>query len=146
MDGTARRRSSRVDRTDRQCARLSTGDRESLDAAAGAGSQSGRARLSLDALVSCLRKQLDGYEPVGWLPSSPMRNDEIYVVGRDGGEPQVLWIDAGTGTVYGLPTDPAQTFTGWLLELHYSQLGGHTGVFVAGTLAVMLCLLGITGL
>ncbi len=105
------------------------------------------ARLGLDALVACLRKQLDGCEPVGWLPSrSPTRNDEVYVVGRDGGEPQVVWIDAGSGTVHGVPMDPNKTFTGWLLELHYSFLSGHTGVFLAGIFAVLLCLLGISGL
>jgi uncharacterized iron-regulated membrane protein len=41
--------------------------------------------------------------------------------------------------------DSNQTFTGWLLELHYTLFGGHIGVLIAGVFAALLCLLGVSG-
>ena len=105
------------------------------------------ARLGLDELVTRLRQQLRGYEPVGWLRArSGTRNDEVSIAGEDGGEPKMIWIDAGSGEIHGIPADASGTVTGWLLELHYSLLSGHTGTFVAGLLGALLCLLGISGL
>ena len=103
-------------------------------------------RLGLDELVTRLREQLSGYEPVGWLPAqSRSRNDQVSVAGEDGRPPEVIWIDAATGKIHGQPTDSNKTITGWLLELHYSLLGGHIGTLLAGILATLLCLLGISG-
>jgi len=103
-------------------------------------------RLDLDTLVARLREQLAVYEPVGWLPSRAQGgNDEVYVARHDGGEPEVLWIDPRAGTIYGTPMNESETLTGWLLELHYSLLGGHAGIFLAGIFATLLCLLGISG-
>ena len=103
-------------------------------------------RLGLDELVIRLREQLIGYEPVGWLPAqSRSRNDQVSVAGEDGRPPEVIWIDAATGKIHGQPTDSNKTITGWLLELHYSLLGGHIVTFLAGILATLLCLLGISG-
>ena len=99
-------------------------------------------RLDLDTLVARLREQLAVYEPVGWLPSRAQGgNDEVYVARHDGGEPEVLWIDPRAGTIYGTPMNESETLTGWLLELHYSLLGGHAGIFLAGIFATLLCLL-----
>jgi uncharacterized iron-regulated membrane protein len=101
-------------------------------------------RLGLDALVARMREQLADYEPVGWLPSrSAGRNDQVSVVPHGGNQSVNIWIDPHNGTVHGAPA--AWTFTGWLLELHYSLLGGHPGTFVAGIFAALLFLLGITG-
>jgi uncharacterized iron-regulated membrane protein len=41
--------------------------------------------------------------------------------------------------------DSNQTFTGWLLELHYTLFGRHIGVLIAGVFAALLCLLGVSG-
>jgi uncharacterized iron-regulated membrane protein len=57
----------------------------------------------------------------------------------------MLWIDPGTGTIHGTPVTPGQTLTGWLLNLHYTFLGGDIGMLVAGVFAALLCLLGVSG-
>ena len=110
-------------------------------------SDSSKMRLDLDGLLAHLERQLKGYEPVGWRRSpSSGRNDELLVALHVGGESKMLWIDPGTGEIHGTPTDSSQTLTGWLLELHYTLLGGQIGTFLAGILAALLCLLGISGL
>ncbi len=110
-------------------------------------SDSSKMRLDLDGLLADLGRQLKGYEPVGWRRSrSPGRNDELLIASHVGGEPKILWIDPGTGEIRGTPTNSSQTLTGWLLELHYTLLAGEIGTFVAGVLAALLCLLGISGL
>ncbi len=103
-------------------------------------------RLDLDALAARLEEQLSDYEPVGWRPSrSQGRNDEVLVAPHAGGDLKVLWIDPACGTIHGTPASSSQTLTGWLLELHYTLLGGHAGTLVAGVFAALLCLLGISG-
>ena len=103
-------------------------------------------RLDLDALAARLEEQLSEYEPVGWRPSrSQGRNDEVLVAPHAGGDLKVLWIDPACGTIHGTPASSSQTLTGWLLELHYTLLGGHAGTLVAGVFAALLCLLGISG-
>jgi len=110
-------------------------------------SDSSKMRLDLDGLLAHLERQLKGYEPVGWRRSqSQGRNDEVFVAPHGGGEPKVLWISPGTGEIHGTPTDSSETLTSWLLELHYTLLGGEIGTFVAGVLAALLWLLGISGL
>ena len=103
-------------------------------------------RLDLDALAARLEEQLSDYEPVGWRPSrSRGRNDEVLVAPHAEGDLKVLWIDPARGTIHGTPASSSQTLTGWLLELHYTLLGGHAGTLVAGVFAALLCLLGISG-
>jgi uncharacterized iron-regulated membrane protein len=103
-------------------------------------------RLGLDVLIVRVEEQLDSYEPVGWRPSrSPARNDQIFVAPHAGGDPKTLWVDPATGTISESPVNSSETVTGWLLELHYTLLGGHVGVLIAGVFAALLCLLGISG-
>ena len=103
-------------------------------------------RLDLDTLIARVEEQLDSYEPVGWRPSrSSARNDQVFVTPHAGGEPKMLWIDPVVGEIRGSPVNSSETLTGWLLELHYTLFGGHVGILIAGVLATLLCLLGISG-
>ena len=103
-------------------------------------------RLDLDTLIARVEEQLDSYEPVGWRPSrSSARNDQVFVTPHAGGEPKTLWIDPVVGEIRGSPVNSSETLTGWLLELHCTLFGGHVGILIAGVLATLLCLLGISG-
>ena len=103
-------------------------------------------RLDLDDLIARFEQQVDSYEPTGWRPSrAPGKNDQVFVAPKAGGEQKMLWIDPVTGTIHGTPVNSGRTLTGWLLDLHYTFLGGDVGMLMAGVFAALLCLLGISG-
>ncbi len=54
-------------------------------------------------------------------------------------------IDPYTAAMRAAPTDTNGTFTGWMLNLHYKFFAGTIGVAITGVLAILLCLLGLTG-
>jgi uncharacterized iron-regulated membrane protein len=105
-------------------------------------------RLPLDELLASANRELPAYEVTGWLlqHEEPAQADVLYVIERGNNEWLVATLDPYTGRVLASPRDGGATFTGWLLELHYTFLGDHTGMFIAGLFAVMLCALGVSGL
>jgi len=104
-------------------------------------------RLPLDPLLAHAQRQLPDHEITGWLVEheAPREVDQLYVIQRGHNEWLVATLDPYTGRVLASPRLATSTFTGWLLELHYAFLADHTGTFIAGLFAVMLCLLGLTG-
>jgi uncharacterized iron-regulated membrane protein len=85
---------------------------------------------------------------MGWVPAGdPERSDRVWVKLPGGGEHWLsAHIDPFTGRVLSRPAESTETFTGWTLELHYTLLAGHAGMFAAGLFALLLLLLGISGL
>jgi len=106
----------------------------------------GKPRLGLDALITEFRKHLPTHEVGGWQPGEkPDDADQVYVTPHGTSETKMVYVDPATGVPRGNPMETDGIFTAWLLELHYAFLGGHTGEIITGVLAVLLCLLGITG-
>lgn len=104
-------------------------------------------RLPAAALLAAAHRQLPGHEVAGWLYpfEEPRDADRLYV--RKHGAPGwfVATINPYTGGLLASPRLGTSTFTGWLLELHYAFLAGHTGAFVAGLCGLALFLLGLSG-
>lgn len=106
-------------------------------------------RLSHDALWASVQRTLPpGEAVIGWQPAAaPDRTDGLAVSRRDGppGNHRHTHLDPYTGTLRGTLVDEKATLTGWLTSLHYTFLAGTTGTVVAGLLAVVLLLLGASG-
>ena len=104
-------------------------------------------RLPFDTLRNRAQHQLSEYEITGWLTryDATSTADLLYVIRRGDAEWQVATLDPYTGQILASPRRSTATLTGWLLELHYAFFADHTGLFIAGLFAVMLCFLGLTG-
>lgn len=104
-------------------------------------------RLPFDTLLAAVEKAKPGETAVGWrLFSEPHQADLLFV--KRAGEKdlyRLAFLDPYTGEVRGDSPLISQTLTGWLLDLHYSFLADHTGMFIAGIFALLLCVLGVTG-
>lgn len=104
-------------------------------------------RLSASALLVAAQSRLPGHEVAGWLYpfDDPGQADLLYV--RKHGAPAwlVATIDPYTGELLASPRLGTETFTGWILELHYTFLADHAGAFVAGLLGLLLLFLGVSG-
>lgn len=105
-------------------------------------------RLPLDALLAHAQRQLPDHEVTGWLPQyeSPHLADLLYVIERGNNEWLVATLDPYTGSLLASPRLGTTTLTGWLLDLHYMFLADHFGLGLAGLFAVMLCVLGVSGM
>jgi uncharacterized iron-regulated membrane protein len=105
-------------------------------------------RLPASELLVSAQRQLPGYEVAGWLYQldEPDHADLLYI--RKHGAPEwlVATVNPYTGQVLASPRLGAETFTGWILDLHYQLLAGHAGMFIAGLLGVVFLLLGVTGI
>lgn len=105
-------------------------------------------RLPADELLVAANRQLPGHEIAGWLfrPADEARLADLLYVRRHGSaEWLVATLDPYAGKILASPRDGAETFTGWVLELHYTFFGGHAGTLVVGLLGLVLCALGVTG-
>ncbi|PTY08702.1 PepSY domain-containing protein [Opitutaceae bacterium EW11] len=105
-------------------------------------------RLPADELLRAAERQLPGYEVTGWLidEERPAAADLLYVIRHGTSRWLLATLDPYSGRLLATPRTPKQTVSGWLLELHYTFLGGHTGTCIAGVLGAALCLLGVSGL
>ena len=102
-------------------------------------------RLSFDDLRDDIHRQLPDHEIVGWpVSKNPTAADVVRV--RELGTDQVTWafVNPYTGKVQGRERWN-RTVSGWLVELHYSLFLGTWGTVVMGFMAVLLMLLGISG-
>jgi uncharacterized iron-regulated membrane protein len=104
-------------------------------------------RLPLDTLLAHAQRQLPDHEVTGWLPQYETSGlaDVLYVIRRGDNVWLVATLDPYTGRLLASPRLGTTTLTGWLLELHYTFFADHAGLFLAGLFAVMLCLLGVSG-
>jgi uncharacterized iron-regulated membrane protein len=104
-------------------------------------------RLPLDTLLAEAQRALPEYEVGGWMiGKEPGWSDRIYATPFGGHEAKTATMDPSTGRLLTQPLGDRETLTGWLLDLHYALLAGHTGMFFAGLLAATLCFLGVSGL
>ena len=104
-------------------------------------------RLPYDQLLASVNDQLPGYEVAGWLPQHdhPEFADVVYVMKHGTGDWLLATLDPYTGRILASPRKGTETFTGWLLELHYAFFADHAGVFIVGIFGVLLMALGVTG-
>jgi uncharacterized iron-regulated membrane protein len=106
-----------------------------------------REKLGMEDRLAFLQRELPDHEVTGWaFYEEPGRADFVYVIKRGDHEWLHLFQDPYTGKLLGKPATTESTLTGWILMLHYTFLGGHIGMAVCGLLAVVLCVLGITGI
>jgi uncharacterized iron-regulated membrane protein len=104
-------------------------------------------RLPADTLLAAANRQLPGHEIAGWGldHADPGHADFLYVRPHGSTRWLISSLNACTGAVLAGPRDDTTTFTGWILELHYTFFADHLGIFIAGLFGVALCLLGVTG-
>lgn len=109
----------------------------------------GRSRLPFDELIAGVARNFPGHELTGWAlhPADPGASDQVWMQ-QDGEDEHWVFahLDPYTGRILSRPAESGDHLTGWLLELHYSFFADHAGLLLAGLLAVMLMLLGLTGL
>lgn len=106
-------------------------------------------RLPSATLLVEANRQLPGHEVAGWLlrgKDEAHLADLLYV--RRHGSPDwlVATLDPFTGRLLASPRAGTETFTGWMLELHYTFFGDHAGVFIVGLCGLGLFLLGLSGI
>jgi uncharacterized iron-regulated membrane protein len=103
-------------------------------------------RLGHDRLLAAVVEKLPGYEVTGWqIQREPGFADLAYVIRHGTHEWKMVTVDPFTAEVLAGPMETSDTFVGWLLEFHYTFLGDHLGMLIAGLFAVLLCALGLTG-
>lgn len=104
-------------------------------------------REDLDNLLQSINQQYPNYEVVGWvLFQDPARADMVYIIEHGTSEWSYLLLDGYTGKILAAPVPHDQRLTDWLLELHYTLLLEDTGLAIATLFALILLLLGISGL
>lgn len=105
-------------------------------------------RLPVSDLLVTANNQLAGYEIAGWLidHDDPGHADFLYVRKHGSKDWLISSVNPYTGELLASPRNGETTFTGWLLELHYTLLADHVGVLIAGLLAAGLFLLGLSGI
>ena len=104
-------------------------------------------RLSWDQLLAGAQRAWPQYEVTGFGPRRDARlADLVYVKQRGSNEFRGGTIDPYTGLALCNPMTANGTVTGVLLELHYTWFADHIGILITGIFAVMLCLLGLSGL
>ena len=105
-------------------------------------------RRSADTLLAEANRQLPGHEIAGWLfrPADEAHIADLLYVRRHGSPDWlVATLDPYTGRLLASPRAGTETFTGWILDLHYAFFADHAGMFIVGFFGVLLLLLGVTG-
>jgi len=103
-------------------------------------------RLPLEQRLDALQAGLPEHEVTGWaFYTQPERADFVFVMERGDNEWLHVFQNPYTGEILCEPTATTSELMGWILELHYTFLAGPIGMFVCGLLAILLCLLGLTG-
>jgi uncharacterized iron-regulated membrane protein len=105
-------------------------------------------RLPVDTLLRHAERQLPDCDITGWQiqPEGSRLADHLYLIRRGGTEWQAATLDPYTGRVLSSPHSYDATVLGWLLAFHTDFQAGDIGLFLAGLFALLLCLLGLTGL
>ncbi|MAK44891.1 MAG: PepSY-associated TM helix domain-containing protein [Spongiibacter marinus] len=104
-------------------------------------------RQSLDALQTVLHQGLPNHEIVGWtLFGDPQRADQVYVIAHGSRDWLYTLVDPYRGEILAPAVATDHYLSDWLLELHYTLLLDDAGIIVSAVVAVVLCLLGISGL
>lgn len=103
-------------------------------------------RQSLDDLLTKTNSLYPEHEVVGWtLFDDPGRADLIYLMAHGSSDWSFILMDPYRAELLAPVVPTSHYLTDWLLELHYTLLLQDAGLLVSGLIAVVLCLLGITG-
>ncbi|MBB3047279.1 putative iron-regulated membrane protein [Litorivivens lipolytica] len=104
-------------------------------------------RQNLDTLLQAVSEANPSHEVVGWvLFEDPARADLVYLIARGSSDWSYLLLDQYRADILALVVSTTHYLTDWLLELHFTLLLHDAGLLLSGLIAVVLCLLGITGL
>jgi uncharacterized iron-regulated membrane protein len=107
---------------------------------------SGARELPLKERLKVVQSELPEHEITGWaFYEAPHRADFVYVVAHGDNEWLHVYQNPYTGELLSQPGATESELMGWVLMLHYTFLAGHIGMAICGILAVLLCLLGISG-
>lgn len=103
-------------------------------------------RLAPDAFFAAAQEHLPERVVMGrGIALKPDMNDAVYAVKPGEEDGKMIYIDPATGKPTAQDPENGETFTDWVLKLHYAFLTDHTGEFIVGIFGVLLCLLGISG-
>ena len=103
-------------------------------------------RRTLDRLLSETNRLYPQHEVVGWtLFDDPGRADLIYLMAHGSSDWSYILMDPYRAELLAPVVPTSHYLTDWLLELHYTLLLHDAGLLISGLIAVVLCLLGITG-
>jgi uncharacterized iron-regulated membrane protein len=103
-------------------------------------------RLPYDQRLLEAKQALPGHLVTGWvIATKPEKADQLWVVAEGTSDWRFVHQNPYNGQILNDPANSRGTLTGWLLELHYTFFADHAGLLIAGALAFLLCLLGITG-
>lgn len=107
----------------------------------------GNERLAMDELVARMASAFPGHRLMGWVPGEDAHSSDRVWLKLPGDEHWLAAaIDPYTGKILSRPAESGSTFTGWILELHYTLLADHVGLALVGIFALCLFLLGLSGL
>lgn len=103
-------------------------------------------RWPVDRLHRKAIELLPDYQLAGWvLSADPGRADALYVIAFGDSEWRKLFLDPYRGELLSEPQSLTHYLTDWLVNFHYTFLGGHLGMLVVGLLSLMLMALGVLG-
>lgn len=110
------------------------------------GNSSTQVPGNLDERFATAATSLPSHVLIGWRTYSEVgHSDYMYVIEEGKSD----WLKLYLGPRGQPLNEPRRTRTylmAWILELHYAFFGGHLGLLITGILAVILCLLGFTGI
>lgn len=103
--------------------------------------------LPLDARLDRVNQAHPDFEAVGWVwYQDPGRADLMYLMEKGTSNWSYVFQNQYTGALLSEPRPHDHFFTDWLLELHFNLLLHDVGLVISGLFAILLMLLGITGL
>lgn len=116
--------------------------------------QQGEKRLELNTLISTVNTLFPDYELGSWeIFNDGYEADRVFLIKRHTHDWYKIFFDPYTGTTLNQPAKLDHYLTDWLLELHYTLLLNDTfnrypllGLWIGLVSALILCILGITGL
>ena len=102
----------------------------------------------METLLAVLNQALPQHEVTGWawFADDPQRADVVYVIEHGTKEWQYTLLNPYNGDLLSQIVSTESYLTDWLLSLHYTLLVGEVGMLISGLFAILLCLLGITGI
>ena len=105
------------------------------------------ARQSLETLEGVLYERFPNHEVVGRaLFEDPQRADLVYLIEHGSRDWRYTLLDPYRAEILAPAVATNHYLTDWLLELHYTLLLDDAGIVISAVAAVVLCLLGVSGL
>ena len=105
-------------------------------------------RLPAARLLATVNRELPDHEVAGWLfrqADEAGLADVLYVRRHGSHEWFFVTLDPYRDKILASPRLGTESFTGWMLDLHYTFFADHAGLAITGALGLALCALGVTG-